>query len=196
MRKTMLMSALIMLAGMNITHAGEIKYIMQIHGAACASCAYGLEKKFRKIDGVKTFDIDLKEGKVSVCADEKLTLEDEQLTQLFIESGYSYKGKTIEASCDSDSKVTAASTETKTGLSKGENVTLTGLFDGICDDGKDFYLVYKSEVIEIIPPKGKMPSNIAIGTPLSIRGVVIGEGEGGEVKIQASAIDEPTHDEN
>jgi len=193
MKKVTLISTLMMLAGFNSAHAGEIKHIMQVHGAVCASCAYGLEKKFKKIDGVKTFDINLKEGLVSICTDENLSFDDEQLTQLFIESGYSYKGKKIEPSCDSASSGAVANAVNKMGLNKGEKVTLTGLFNGICDDGKDFYLVVKSEVIEIIPPQGAMP-NLAIGTPLTIKGIVVGQSEEGEVVIEASAIDEPSHD--
>jgi len=193
MKKITLISTLMMLAGFNSAYAGEIKQIMQIHGAACAACAYGLEKKFMKIDGVKRFDINLKDGLVSICTDEKLAFSDEQLTQIFIESGYSYKGKKIEPSCDSASSDAVANAVNKMGLNKGEKVTLTGLFNGICDDGEDFYLVVKSEVIEIIPPQGAMP-NLAIGTPLTIKGIVVGQSEEGEVVIEASAIDEPSHD--
>ncbi len=175
--------------GFNSVYAGEINQVMQVHGAVCASCAYGLEKKFMKIDGVKRFDINLKEGLVSICTDENLAFSDEQLTKIFIESGYSYKGKKIASACDSESSDTVTHAVNKMGLSKGDKVSLTGLFNGICDDGEDFYLVVKSEVIEIIPPKGAMP-NLAIGTPLTIKGVVVGQSEGGEVVVEASAIDE------
>ena len=175
--------------GFNSVYAGEINQVMQVHGAVCASCAYGLEKKFMKIDGVKRFDINLKEGLVSICTDENLAFSDEQLTKIFIESGYSYKGKKIASACDSESSDTVTHAVNKMGLNKGDKVSLTGLFNGICDDGEDFYLVVKSEVIEIIPPKGAMP-NLAIGTPLTIKGVVVGQSEGGEVVVEASAIDE------
>jgi len=190
MKKITLISTLIMLAGFNSAYAGEIKQVMQVHGAVCASCAYGLEKKFKKIDGVKRFDINLKEGLVSICTDDNLKFSDEQLTQIFIESGYSYKGKKIEPSCDGESSSAVAHAVNKMGLNKGDEVSLTGLFDGVCDDGKDFYLVVKSEVIEIIPPSGAMP-NLAIGTPLTVKGIVVGQSEDGEVVIEASVIDEP-----
>ena len=189
MKKITLITTLMMLVGFNSVYAGEINQVMQVHGAVCASCAYGLEKKFMKIDGVKRFDINLKDGLVSICTDDNLKFSDEQLTQIFIESGYSYKGKKIEAFCDGDSNGAVAGPVNKMGLNKGDKVSLTGLFDGICDDGEDFYLVVKSEVVEIIPPKGAMP-NLAIGTPLTVKGIVVGQSEDGEVVIEASVIDE------
>jgi copper chaperone CopZ len=190
MKKVTLISTLMMLAGINSAYAGEIKQVMQVHGAVCASCAYGLEKKFKKMDGVKHFDINLKKGLVSICTDENLVFSEEQLTQIFIESGYSYKGKKIEPSCDGESSSAVTHALNKMGLNKGDEVSLSGLFNGVCDDGKDFYLVVKSEVIEVIPPQGAMP-NLAIGTPLNIKGIVVGQSEEGEVVVEASFIDEP-----
>lgn len=98
MKKLMLMAVLVMFSAQ--AYAGEKEHLMQVHGAVCASCAYGLEKKFMKIEGVKAFDIDFKAGIVSICADENLNFEEQQLTQIFIESGYTFKGEEIKDQCE------------------------------------------------------------------------------------------------
>lgn len=73
---------------------------MHVLGAVCPSCAYGLEKQFKKVEGVKAFDVDFKAGIVSVCAENKVKFTDEQLTQIFKDAGYSYKGQEERASCE------------------------------------------------------------------------------------------------
>tara|TARA_R110000868_G_scaffold35936_3_gene128155 strand:+ start:231 stop:527 length:297 start_codon:yes stop_codon:yes gene_type:complete len=97
MKKLILVAALIMLS--STAYAGEKEHLMQVHGAVCSSCAYGLEKKFMKIDGVKAFDVDFKAGIVSVCADENVDFAEEDLTTLFKQSGYTYKGEEIKDTC-------------------------------------------------------------------------------------------------
>jgi len=97
MKKLMLITVLTMAS--NNAYASEKEYTMQVHGAVCASCAYGLEKKFKKIEGVEKFDIDLKSGQVFVCAKDSVNFTEDQLTKLFIESGYSYKGMEVKENC-------------------------------------------------------------------------------------------------
>jgi len=167
--------------------AGEKLHLMKVHGAVCASCAYGLEKKFKKIEGVTGFDIDFKTGVVSVCTDENTYFEKQQLTKIFIESGYTFKGEEIKGSCSQ-----IANTENKTFkkshvLNLGEDVTISGLYNGMCEDGEDFYFVYKTDVLEVILPKKGIPENLAKGTTLKVSGTVISHGD--EIKIKARHID-------
>ena len=85
----------------------------------------------------------------------------------------------------------------------GKTITVTGRFGGMCADGEDFYFKDKLVMIEVIPPVEGMPSDITIGTPLKVQGVVLSQNEheeegeekheeGGEpepeVKIQATVI--------
>ena len=85
----------------------------------------------------------------------------------------------------------------------GKTITVTGRFGGMCADGADFYFKDKLEIIEVIPPTDGLPSDVVIGTPLKVQGVVLVRGgheaeseeeheEGGEpepeVKIQATVI--------
>lgn len=86
---------------------------------------------------------------------------------------------------------------------RGKSVTVTGLFGGMCPDGLDFYFKDKLEIIEVIPPENGLPSDVVIGTPLKVQGLVLVRGEheeegeeeheaGGEpesdVKIQATVV--------
>ena len=51
------------------------------------------------IDGVKGFDVDFESGVVSVCTDENIEFEEEELVTLFKQSGYTYKGEEIRDTC-------------------------------------------------------------------------------------------------
>lgn len=78
----------------------------------------------------------------------------------------------------------------------GKTVTVTGRFGGMCADGEDFYFKDKLVMIEVFPPAEGMPSDITIGTPLKVQGVVLvqnehhneGDESEPEVKIQATVI--------
>ena len=60
---------------------------------------------------------------------------------------------------------------------KGKTITVTGRFGGMCADGADFYFKDKLDLIEVIPPASGLPSDIILGTPLKIQGVVMVGGE-------------------
>ncbi len=50
-------------------------YLLEVQGLSCPFCAYGLEKKLKKLDGVNSVSIDLKSGEVELSADRELTRE-------------------------------------------------------------------------------------------------------------------------
>ncbi len=97
MKKLLFLSLLLISA--NPAFAADKEHLMRADGAVCPSCAYGLEKKFMKIDGVKAFDVDFKAGIVSICADESTAFTKEQLTTIFKESGYTFRGEEIKDQC-------------------------------------------------------------------------------------------------
>jgi len=76
----------------SLTHGETILYSIRVDGLACPYCAYGIEKKLNQLKGVKFLDIDLEKGIVSVQT-EGVKLSDEQLKQLFEDSGFSYRSK-------------------------------------------------------------------------------------------------------
>jgi len=98
MRKALLLLTMI-LSGITPAYAADKEVRMQVLGAVCPSCAYGLEKEFMKIEGVKAFDIDFKAGVVFLCTEEKLHFTSEQLTQIFKDAGYSYQSQEEHPSC-------------------------------------------------------------------------------------------------
>lgn len=80
--------------------AADTGYEMRVDGLACPYCAYGIEKKFKTIEGVKTIDVDLEKGIVSVCTSDTTSFTDEQLTQLFTDAGFTYRGMEKQEQCD------------------------------------------------------------------------------------------------
>jgi len=71
--------------------AAESQYEIRADGLACPYCAYGIEKKFMAIKGVKHVDIKLKQGKVLVTGEESLKFAEPQLKTLFNDSGFTYR---------------------------------------------------------------------------------------------------------
>jgi len=71
--------------------SAEAHYKIRADGLACAYCAYGIEKKFMKIQGVTHFDIDLKKGLVLVTGDKNLVLKEQQLKKLFNDAGFTFR---------------------------------------------------------------------------------------------------------
>lgn len=55
---------------------------------------------------------------------------------------------------------------------EGKMVTVEGRMGDICSDGEDFYFKGKFDLIEVIPPEGKMPSRSMKGKPLVVYGKV------------------------
>lgn len=69
-------------------------YVIRVDGLACPYCAYGIEKKFNKIKGVKFVDIDLNNGIVTVRAFD-VTLDEQKLKKLFRDAGFTYRGMRV-----------------------------------------------------------------------------------------------------
>ena len=86
-----ILTALMMLF-LNISiFAAQLHYKMRVDGLACSYCAYGIEKKFKAIKGVKTIDIDLKKGLVLVTTEESTVFTKVQMKQLFEDSGFTFR---------------------------------------------------------------------------------------------------------
>lgn len=74
--------------------AAGTQYVMRVDGLACPYCAYGIEKKLKKIDGVEKIDVDLDKGLVIVDVAEGVKLTERQMTRLFKDAGFTYRGMT------------------------------------------------------------------------------------------------------
>lgn len=74
--------------------AGGTQYEMRVDGLACPFCAYGIEKKFTKTEGVETVDIDLKKGLVIVKTTEAKSFKEDELKTIIHDAGFTLKSMT------------------------------------------------------------------------------------------------------
>ena len=66
----------------------QTKYVIGVDGLSCPFCAYGLEKKLRKVKDVESVNIDLNEGEVVVIAKAGATIKEEALRRAVKEAGF------------------------------------------------------------------------------------------------------------
>jgi len=71
--------------------AAGTQYDLRVDGLSCPFCAYGIEKKLKKTAGVKSVDVDLERGVVTVKTGEGGTLSEPQLKRLVKEAGFTLK---------------------------------------------------------------------------------------------------------
>jgi len=81
----------------NLTFAAGTEYDMRVDGLACPFCAYGIEKKFTKTEGVKSVDIDLKNGLVIVKTKEGKIFTENELKKIINDTGFTMKSMTEKA---------------------------------------------------------------------------------------------------
>lgn len=68
------------------------KYIkLQVDGLACPFCAYGLEKKLKKLDGAENFNIDFKSGIATLDVPSSTKVTQEELKQIVSDAGFELK---------------------------------------------------------------------------------------------------------
>lgn len=90
--KRFLMIAAVMMWSAAVYAAGTT-YVMRVDGLACPYCAYGVEQKLKKIEGVKpdSIDVDLDKGLVSVSVEPGVALTEPQMRALFQDAGFTYR---------------------------------------------------------------------------------------------------------
>jgi len=82
------------------SHADElIQYDLRIDGITCPFCVATSEKALKKIDGIQRISSNLDTGIISVCGVNSLTLEEDQLTNIFRSKGFTYRGQSKLDSC-------------------------------------------------------------------------------------------------
>lgn len=63
----------------------------EIHGIACSFCAYGLEKKIKKIPGVESVSVDVTQGKAVIVMKDPAIMEKEPLEKAVRDAGFTLK---------------------------------------------------------------------------------------------------------
>ena len=66
----------------------QTKYVIGVDGLSCPFCAYGLEKKLKKVKDVESVTIDLNEGEVVVIAKAGATIKEESLRKAVHDAGF------------------------------------------------------------------------------------------------------------
>ena len=78
-----------LLAGALPVPAEQHGLVIRVDGMACSFCAYGLEKKLKRMEGVENLDVDLEAGEVKVFLKPGATVSEEALRRVVVEAGFS-----------------------------------------------------------------------------------------------------------
>ncbi len=76
--------------------------VVRVDGASCPFCAFGLEKRIGRIEGVVDVKIELKAGKAIVSLEEGATISEDALRQAVKEAGFTAREITFLLESDSD----------------------------------------------------------------------------------------------
>jgi len=90
MKKILLLIIISLLWSTTLFAAGT-QYDLRVDGLACPFCAYGIEKKLTKTEGVDSIAFDLEKGLVIVKVKEGMTLSEAQLKLLIEDSGFTMR---------------------------------------------------------------------------------------------------------
>ena len=69
----------------------EPDIIIDVGGLACPFCAYGIEKRLKKIDGIDKLSVLLEEGKVQLKLKEGFTVSEERRQKAVADAGFEAK---------------------------------------------------------------------------------------------------------
>ncbi|MFN7115904.1 MAG: heavy-metal-associated domain-containing protein [Saprospiraceae bacterium] len=79
-----------------VASAQKDNFTVKVEGLGCPFCAYGLEKKFKEVDGVKNIKIEIETGLMTFTADATKNLTIEKIDSQVDKAGYTAKEITIE----------------------------------------------------------------------------------------------------
>lgn len=67
---------------------GPQRIDLVVNGLSCPFCAYGLEKKLKRIEGLDSINIDFKTGRVLLLVQDGSKATDERIAQLVKDAGF------------------------------------------------------------------------------------------------------------
>lgn len=71
--------------------AADNQYVLVVDGLACPFCAFGIEKRLNKVDGVTDIEVDIADSVVRVALQEDKTLTEAQARQAVKEAGFTLR---------------------------------------------------------------------------------------------------------
>ena len=78
------------------TIAGKAKVTVRVDGLSCPFCAYGLEKKLKKMEGVEGFSIHIELGRVEIIFSDEDLYDKNKVKEVVREAGFTPKGIKVE----------------------------------------------------------------------------------------------------
>lgn len=66
-------------------------YVLGVDGLACPFCAFGIEKRLNKVDGVTDIEVDIADSVVRVTLQDGKTLTEAQACQAVKEAGFTLR---------------------------------------------------------------------------------------------------------
>ena len=90
MKQVLLLISFVLLWS-SLAFAAGMQYDLRVDGLACPFCAYGIEKKFTRTEGVENVEIDLKNGLVVVKTSDGKSFTEDQLSNIIKDAGFTMK---------------------------------------------------------------------------------------------------------
>ena len=65
--------------------------VVEVDGLACPFCAYGLEKKLKKLDGVEAIYVDMDKGKTDIKLKKDAALSEDKIRKAVSDAGFTVR---------------------------------------------------------------------------------------------------------
>ena len=88
LKTVLILFLLISLVGLGFAQA-QTKYVLKVNGLTCPFCAYGLEKKLKKVKGVESVSIDLEKDEAIVLIKDGTVVQEEAIRKAVKKAGFS-----------------------------------------------------------------------------------------------------------
>jgi len=72
------------------------KFVFGVHGLSCPFCAVGIKNTFKKVSGVQSVSVSLKNGTVTVYTKKGICFSKKELKAIFAKTGFSYHGTLVK----------------------------------------------------------------------------------------------------
>lgn len=83
------LASVAVLALIGVPVLGNTQYILEVKGLSCPFCAYGLEKKLKRVKNVESVSIFMEKGQATVVAKEGSEIDQGELKKAVQEAGFS-----------------------------------------------------------------------------------------------------------
>ena len=88
MKRIFLTTVAFVLFGVFTSFAQSQQVNVRVDGLSCPFCAYGLEKKFKKIEGAKDIKIDVDKGLLTFTMEKDKTVTEEEIKKKVKQAGF------------------------------------------------------------------------------------------------------------